>query len=83
MLSIDHVGFTYYYYTRWYCLQLGCGAGLPGLFAFVHGAEVHFQDYVSIHREVSLLIKNKESTLHLPGDIPVLFVIFGYVQVRY
>ena len=29
-------------------VQLGCGAGLPGLFALLNGAaKVHFQDYVS------------------------------------
>jgi len=27
-------------------LQLGCGAGLPGIYALLHGAVVHFQDYV-------------------------------------
>ena len=27
--------------------QLGCGVGVPGLFAYNKGAEVHFQDYVS------------------------------------
>jgi len=27
-------------------LQLGCGAGLPGIYALLHGSIVHFQDYV-------------------------------------
>ncbi|XP_076360774.1 histidine protein methyltransferase 1 homolog isoform X2 [Tachypleus tridentatus] len=26
-------------------LELGCGAGLPGIFAFLKGATVHFQDF--------------------------------------
>ena len=26
-------------------LEIGCGAGLPGIYALLHGAEVHFQDY--------------------------------------
>ena len=26
-------------------LEIGCGAGLPGIFALLQGAEVHFQDY--------------------------------------
>lgn len=26
-------------------LELGCGAGLPGIYALLHGAVVHFQDY--------------------------------------
>lgn len=26
-------------------LELGCGAGLPGIYAFLNGANVHFQDY--------------------------------------
>ncbi len=29
------------------CFQLGCGVGIPGLYAYNQGAEVHFQDYVS------------------------------------
>lgn len=28
--------------------QLGCGAGLPGIYAFLKGAKVTFQDYVSV-----------------------------------
>lgn len=28
-------------------LDLGCGAGILGLLALQHGADVHFQDYVS------------------------------------
>jgi len=27
-------------------LQLGCGAGLSGIYALLHGSVVHFQDYV-------------------------------------
>ncbi|KAJ7340442.1 Histidine protein methyltransferase 1 [Desmophyllum pertusum] len=26
-------------------LEIGCGAGLPGIYALLQGAEVHFQDY--------------------------------------
>lgn len=26
-------------------LELGCGAGLPGIYTLLHGATVHFQDY--------------------------------------
>ncbi len=26
-------------------LEVGCGAGLPGVFAFAAGATVHFNDY--------------------------------------
>lgn len=28
-------------------LDLGCGSGLLGIFAMLHGAKVYFQDYVS------------------------------------
>lgn len=31
-------------------LELGCGAGLPGIVALLHGACVDFQDYVSTER---------------------------------
>ena len=31
-------------------LELGCGAGLPGIWAYKHGADhVTFQDYVSLY----------------------------------
>jgi hypothetical protein len=29
-------------------LEVGCGAGAPGVFALIHGATVDFQDYVRL-----------------------------------
>jgi len=38
-------------------LQLGCGAGIPGICAMNLGAtEVHFQDYVSEKEEIITII---------------------------
>lgn len=51
-------------------LELGCGAGIPGIVALLAGAEVHFQDY---NAEVirGLTIPNVQANAaQLPGGTP-------------
>ena len=52
----------YIYYFR----QLGCGAGLPGLFCYISGANVTLQDYVSNYCTV---VELWESTYTITCDL--------------
>lgn len=44
-----------YWYGK-HVLDLGCGAGLLGIYAYRCGAVVHFQDYVSHIKQIYIYI---------------------------
>ena len=42
---VEHLSESEMSFQEKLVMEIGCGAGLPGIYALLHGAEVHFQDY--------------------------------------
>lgn len=42
---VEHLSESEMSFQEKLVMEIGCGAGLPGIYALLHGAQVHFQDY--------------------------------------